>query len=284
MGIAITVMNAKGGVGKSTLVLALAETMSTHHRKRVLVVDSDAQASISHMLMPPDRLEAAQSEGKTIVDYLVGVVLRGSTTSWRDFLVSSVSDVDDARSIDLLVSDTHLTLFEREVSKGDHESLLRRVIGACLSEARLAYDIILIDSAPGLSVLTECWLREADYYLSPTKPDYISTRGLNFLRQFRQRDPEMGFAEHLGVVINMKDEHSATDEHFERLLRRDPEFRCFAQAILRAAPLQSAANVFPHSRSYWAKYPGQSGEALRQLTSELLARISTANVGLRGAG
>jgi chromosome partitioning protein len=284
MGIAITVMNAKGGVGKSTLVLALAETMSTHHRKRVLVIDSDAQASVSHMLMPPHRLEAAQTDGQTIVDYLVGVVLRGSTTSWRDFVVGGVSDVDDARSIDLLVSDTHLTLFEREVSKGDHEAILRRIVGALLGEARLAYDVILIDSAPGLSVLTECWLREADFYLSPTKPDYVSTRGLNFLRQFRQRDPEMGFAEHLGVVVNMKDEHSATDEHFDRLLRRDPEYRCFGQSILRAAPLQSAANVFPHSRSYWAKYPGLSGESLRQLTSEVLARISGTSVGLRGAG
>ena len=51
----ITVMNAKGGVGKSTLVLALAETLANDHGKKVLVIDSDAQASISHMLLPQDR-------------------------------------------------------------------------------------------------------------------------------------------------------------------------------------------------------------------------------------
>ena len=48
----ITVMNAKGGVGKSTLVLALAETLATYHGQRVLVIDADAQASVSHMLAP----------------------------------------------------------------------------------------------------------------------------------------------------------------------------------------------------------------------------------------
>ena len=199
----ITVMNAKGGVGKSTLVLALAETLATYHHRTVLVVDADAQASVSHMLMRRPQLEAAQSEGRTVVDYLIGAVLKESPIGWRDYVTEDVSDVDDARSIALMPSDTQLTLFERDVSKGDHEARLRRTVGAFLAEAGQAYDIVLIDSAPGLSVLTECFLREAEFYLSPTKPDFISTRGLKFLREFRQRDPQLGFAENLGVIINM---------------------------------------------------------------------------------
>ena len=47
----IAVMNTKGGVGKSTLVMALAETLSAYHGKNVLVIDSDSQASVSTMLM-----------------------------------------------------------------------------------------------------------------------------------------------------------------------------------------------------------------------------------------
>ena len=67
----IAVMNTKGGVGKSTLVLALAETIATWHGKNVLVIDSDAQASISAMLMTPSNLHRLQSESLTIVDLLV---------------------------------------------------------------------------------------------------------------------------------------------------------------------------------------------------------------------
>jgi chromosome partitioning protein len=274
----ITVMNAKGGVGKSTLVLALAETLATYHGQKVLVIDSDAQASVSHMLLPQDRLEAVREAGRTIVELLIAQVLSETPARWQDFVVEGASDVDDARTISLLPSDTHLTLFEREVSKRDHEVKLRRSIRSWLDEAKRNYDIVLIDSAPGLSVLTECWLREADFYLSPTKPDYISTRGLKFLREFRARDPEMGFAEPLGVIINMKDALTAEDEQYDNWLRQDAQHRCFHQSVNRVGPLQMAGRFSPRPRSYWAKYPGSTGEHLRDLTAELLHRIKVTPV------
>lgn len=275
----ITVMNAKGGVGKSTLVLALAETLATHHSKKVLVIDSDAHASISNMLMSPITLDVMNTEGRTVIDYFINLVLRSSDVSWRDYVIPGVSDVDDARSVDLMTSGGHLTLFEREVSKAKHEIKLRHAMRMFFAEARHIYDFILIDSAPGLSILTECWLREADFYLSPTKPDYISTRGLQFLREFSDRNPEMGFAEQLGVVINMKDQHSAADEQFDRWLRNHVHYRCFNQPILRATALQEAAHFCPRPRSYWAKYPGYIGKHLRQLSVELLSRVAVAQQG-----
>jgi chromosome partitioning protein len=272
----ITVMNAKGGVGKSTLVLALAETLANDCHRRILVIDADAQASVSHMLMRQEDLTALQARQRTFVDYLIAAVLQRESVPWREFVVAGVSDIDDARSIDLLPSDTHLTLFEREVSKGEHEVWLRRAVGGLLREARELYDLVLIDSAPGLSVLTESWLREADFYLSPTRPDYISTRGLEFLRKFRERDPHMGFAECLGVVVNMKDVHSREDAEYEHWLRQNATNRCFRQALPRVAPLQAATRFAERPRSYWAKYPGQTAESLRQLAGELMSRLAAA--------
>jgi len=272
----ITVMNAKGGVGKSTLVLALAETLATYHGKRVLVIDADAQASVSHMLARAPQLEAAQSGERTIVDYLIAAVLRDAAPSWQDFVIPDVSDVDDARSVALIASDTDLTLFEREVSKGDREAALRRCIGALLAEAGQKYDLVLVDSAPGLSVLTECFLREAHFYMSPTRPDEISIRGLGFLREFKQRNPEMGFGNNLGVIINMKDMLSPRDEEVDRWLRRDHEHHCFHESIPRVTPLQATGAIAPQTRSYWAKYPGETGGYLRRLTHELLHRLASA--------
>ncbi len=118
MNVSIAVMNTKGGVGKSTLVLALAETLAAEYKKTVLVIDSDAQASVSSMLMSISSLHRLQSEGLTIVDYLVATVLNGHSAPWSRYVVGNVSDVDDARSVYVMPSDMQLTLFEREVSKG----------------------------------------------------------------------------------------------------------------------------------------------------------------------
>ena len=110
----------------------------------------------------------------------------------------------------------------------------------------------------------------------PTRPDYISTRGLVFLRKFRQRNPEMGVAELLGVVVNMQDPQSSDDDQYDRWLRQNQENRCFKHSILRVTPLQAAAYYSPAPRSYWAKYPGQTGDGLRHLTDELLRRVAEA--------
>ncbi len=273
----ITIMNAKGGVGKSTLALTLSETLSAYHGKRVLVIDSDAHASISNMLMRPDWVHTIQAQGRSMVDYFIAAVLKEERANWASFVSSGVSDVDDARTVDIMTGGGHLTLFEREVSKMGLEARLRQTVRNFLAEAGSTYDFVFIDSAPGISILTECWLREADFYLSPTKPDYISTHGLQFLGQFSQRDSDMRFAECMGVIITMKDNASFEDSQFERWLRHNSKNPCFDQVVPRATSLQTAAYFCPRPRSYWAKYPGETGKALRQLAAELLVRNSAAH-------
>jgi chromosome partitioning protein len=280
----IAVMNTKGGVGKSTIVLAIAEALAAHHGKNVLVIDSDAQASVSSMLMSTTSLRRLQGDGRTLVDYLVGVVLRDAQLEWTDFVVGGVSDVDDAKSVYLMPSDMQLTLFEREVSREALHGRLRASIGGLLSRARIVFDIVLIDCPPGLSVLTECWLREAEFHLSPTKPDYISVCGLDVFSRFKRLNPEMGFAENLGVLINMKDRLSVEDDEYHRWLAANPENRCFEHALPRFNALQQAARFHNDERSYGAKYPGEIGAVVRALSAELLARLAaSADVPVRQA-
>lgn len=278
---AIAVMNTKGGVGKSTVVMALAETLSSVHRRNVLVIDSDSQASVSSMMMTPMTLHKLQSDGLTIVDYLVARVLRDEPAEWHRFVVRGVCDVDDARSVYLVPSDMQLTLFEREVSKESAHTRLRGAIRDLLAAVRPVFDVILIDCPPGLSVLTECWLREADCQISPTKPDYVSACALDVLRRFKALNPEMGFAQNLGVLVNMKDPLSPIDEEYHRWLKSNPDNRCLEPALNRSNALQDAARFREQDRSYAAKYPGEVGGAIRLLTRAVEARLTELNEPVR---
>lgn len=273
----IAVMNTKGGVGKSTLVLAVAETLTAIYGKTVLIIDSDSQASVSSMLMTSVRLHKLQSEAATVVDLLAGTVLQQQPLDWTKYVVAGSSDVDDARSLYLIPSDMQLTLFEREVSKESLHSSLRSTIRTLLDGARDAFDIVLIDCPPGLSVLTESWLREADFHISPTKPDYISVCGLEVFRRFKTLNPEMGFAENLGVVVNLMDPSGTQDRDYDAWLRERTDNRCFTQPIHRSVALQHITQFSADGRSWLSKYPGAVGQSIRSITEELMARLDTAS-------
>jgi chromosome partitioning protein len=273
----IAVMNTKGGVGKSTLVLAMAETLSASFGKNVLVIDADAQASVSLMLLTTGSLNQLQVDGLTVVDLLVTNVLKDQPVDWTRFAVSGVSDVEEARTVYLIPSDMQLTLFEREVAKEKLLTRMRLAVGALLSSVRDVFDVVLIDCPPGLSVLTEALLREADFYISPTKPDHICVYALEVFNHFKGLNPEMGFAENLGVLINMQDMRSKSDAEHQGRLMENAANRCFSQTVPRTNALQHATQFRSTGRSYDHKYPGESGAALQKVCLELLGRLEEAN-------
>jgi chromosome partitioning protein len=273
----IAVMNTKGGVGKSTLVLAIAETLSAKFGKNVLIIDSDAQASVSLMLLSAGNLNRLQLEGMTIVDFLVSTVLKNEPADWPRFVVAGVSDVEESRSVFLIPSDMQLTLFEREVTREQQLGKLRMSIAALLKHLRGTFDVVMVDCPPGLSVLTESWLREVDFLISPIKPDHLSAYALEVLGHFKGLNPELGFAENLGVLINLREMASAEDAEHARLLAENPANRCFKQTVPRTGALQHASHFAFTERSYGTKYPGDTATAMQAVCQELLERLAAAN-------
>lgn len=272
--VSIAIMNAKGGVGKSTLTMAIAETLSAYHGKTVLLIDADGQMSLSLMLMSVKRLNALRDENRSITAWLKQSVLGDHTVDWRSYIVDKVSDVDDASSLFLMPGDMDLTMTERAVSEAHRAAQLRLQVRLFLEEAKQCVDVVLVDCAPGISVVTECWLRECQWHLVPIKPDILAVSGMEYLKRFRQRDERLGFAAHLGVVINMKQVRSQTDELMHELLNGNSELRCFKSAVPSIPHIQKAALFVAEGRSFQNKYPGEAGAAIRSVTAEILTRLS----------
>lgn len=269
----IAIMNAKGGVGKSTLTMALAETLSVYHGKSVLLIDADGQMSLSLMMISVERLNDLRSSAKTMGGYLASLLPNSSPTDWRTRIASDIGDVDDATALYLLAGDMDITLLEREIIEKRSIPSLRKGFQTLLHEAAQHVDFVLVDCAPGISVVTECWLRECAWHLLPLRPDVLAVAGMQYLNAFKRRDLDLGFAKHLGVVINMKQSQSDADELMHEMLRSNSDLRCFRSAIPMVPHLQKAALYVHDQRSYQNKYPGEVGHALRSIAGEVVTRV-----------
>jgi len=269
----IAIMNAKGGVGKSTLTMAIAETLAEHHGRSALVIDADGQMSISLMMARGSILSERREANRTLVGLFVSEVLDEIQTDWPHYVLRDISDVDDLKGLYLIPGDMDLPLLEREVAVANRFAALRTSARTLLTAAKQYVDVVLVDCAPGISVMTETWLRECDHHLVPVKPDFLAVTGLEYVRRFRSRNPEMGFANHLGLVINMLEPMSGSDRVIMEHLRADTELNCFHTPIPFSNQMQRAALFSPEPPSYIAKYAGDAGRAVRAVTDELVARL-----------
>ncbi|MFS8038752.1 ParA family protein [Xanthobacter sp. AM11] len=186
----IAVANMKGGVGKTTTVVMLAEGFA-EDGERVLVVDLDAQTNASYCFAMDEELEAIFSRRHTFSAFLADRLIYGDKNNVVDYITSGVSHVTKAGErlrIDLLAAHPRLRLLEREImirfSEQKYgiralEGQSLKVLSEALEILKTRYDIIILDCAPGISAFTEVAIRLADLVIVPTIPDYLSTIGLD---------------------------------------------------------------------------------------------------------
>jgi cellulose biosynthesis protein BcsQ len=185
----ISVANMKGGVGKTTIAVGLAHTLaqtpSDTGGKRVLVVDLDAQANASFWLCGDASLTELIESGRTLDAYLEDAVVFNQEKALKDYLHAvpckgpgTVSVIACSPELRLVEREMIFFLSERRGNLKQVEKTVSDLFTAELAKLKNAFDIILFDTAPGISALTEAALRASDIVVVPTIPDFISNLGL----------------------------------------------------------------------------------------------------------
>ena len=249
----IALCNQKGGVGKTTTTINLGAALAETGRK-ILLVDFDPQGSLSVGLgVSPHTLE------HSIYDLLLN-----KRTAAEDVITHTV-----VAGLDLLPSNIDLAAAEVQlVSEVAREQTLRRV----LTKVRHSYDMILIDCAPSLGLLTINALTAADKVLMPLECEFFALRGIALLTDTIEKvqdrlNPELEILGILGTMFDARTLHSR--EVLERVVEAFGE-TVFHSVIRRTIKFPETQVAGEPITTYAPTSPG--AVSYRLLAREVLAR------------
>ena len=262
----ISVINLKGGVGKTTTAVGLAQILSVEFNKKILVVDLDAQTNATTMLIGEEKWMEVNKQKQTIAQlFYEGVYPRSEKIfDINRAILKGVSNIDEVKLVDMLPSSLDLIDIQEEVIKAPRGifSVIRPVdlLDKSLRKIKQKYDYILIDCPPNLGVITRNGLKVSDVYIIPTVPDVLSTYGIpQIISRVNKFSKELEKEiKPLGIVITKYREQSALHKRTVKELRKERDCRVFETIFKENDNIANAAEYINKStmRQKWG-YKGQ---------------------------
>lgn len=181
MTVAVSLINMKGGVGKTTLAFNLAWYSAWQGNLKVLAVDLDPQANLSQYFMGAENyLEYLNSDKSTVLD----IFEQFSSPKGKKGAPAPIDPADvihhlrewpDGSLLDLIPSRLELAWTLKNPTEKAH------LLPQFLSKVADRYDLILIDCAPTESILSTAAYRSSRYVVVPVKPEFLATIGFPLL-------------------------------------------------------------------------------------------------------
>ncbi len=175
----ISFINMKGGVGKTTLCVGIAEYLANYMQKKVLIIDIDPQFNATQSILSKyDRVKEYISNHLENTKTIRRIFETKSSLTGKvqqvtpDEIIVKMSDC-----LDMIFGDIN-TIFDIEQPAARLHKLKRFIEDNNLREV---YDFILIDSPPTISLFTDAALVASDFYVVPVKIDHYSILGATSL-------------------------------------------------------------------------------------------------------
>lgn len=194
----ISVINYKGGVGKTTTTYHIGCSLAQHYHKKVLLVDIDPQNNLTFLCAKDQRWNEFKRERGTLAT-LYRQYATQSSLNTRRVIWENPIELGNGRRIthlDLIPSDVELLGDELGLDGSNapfphHQPSAwamaaylreRRFLTEALRQVENDYDYILIDCPPNLYLMTQNALFASHSYIVTTVPDFLSTMGFQILQ------------------------------------------------------------------------------------------------------
>ena len=251
----ISIINQKGGVGKTTTVINLASALS-QQGKKILVIDLDPQGNATTGL----GLSNTEQSDKTIYG-----ILNGTT------LISDVIKKTNFDCLDLITSNVDLSGLEVETAgDSDRAFILKTKLTAYLNDSGAVYDYILIDCPPSLSLLTVMALVSSNSLLVPLQTEFFALEGLTQLMKTIERiksnlNPSLDIR---GILLTMYDKRNKLSAQVESEARSYFKEKVYGTVVPRNVRLSEAPSHGIPVLLYDKSCPGS--KAYSSFTDEFL--------------
>ncbi|MFC2003242.1 ParA family protein [Chloroflexota bacterium] len=254
----ICIANQKGGVGKTTTAAALAQGLSEHN-KRVLLIDWDPQASLTiTMGLNPDNLE------RTGYGVLASTIKNNRSPSIHDVIVPTSNPNIGLVPANIELSQAQLDL----VGAFNRELVLKEMI----QPVRQHYDFIVVDCLPSLGLLTINALSAADKVIIPLQADFLAMKGLALLLStiIRVKDRINPALEISGILFTMTNSRTLHSREVIEVTKRafGDRIRVFDVIIPSSVRFKEAPAAGESILTYASKSDGAN--AYRLLTKEVM--------------
>lgn len=282
----ISVINMKGGVGKSTTTVSLAETLAHHQRRRVLVIDLDPQTNASIMVAGPEKWNAMREAERTLDFYFESYIVQQKPKPFKQLIEKNVSDLRGKPDVSLCASAPEFRIVERDmiesfVKRGFQIDMIQKWIlerfANGLKNVLNDYDYILIDCPPGISLFAEAALIAADTILVPSIPDYVSRLGLITFRKraLRLINERRGGPSQLMVLATKYEDGFSLHRSEASLLKDNLGDAMFDVRIPQNVDIAKAAEWSETPRTFEQKY-GSMANTIKKLGEEFQSKVEVA--------
>ena len=288
--ICISVINMKGGVGKTTIAVSLARLAARHYsnqksNRQVLAIDLDPQANMSQALMGGySYRQFLDDKSPSIVEVFNGYQppTSGSSSATNLDIASVVRTVGPRSSLGVLPSRFDFSNHLTSAIKPDPRCLARLI-----AEHFQDKDLVIIDCAPTESVFTEAAYHASRYVVVPVRPEFLATIGFPLLNDSlkRFRNSNQGHQiDVIGIIIN--------DAAYLGNNKGGPERRTAMQEI-KAEAGKNEWHIFKSQIKYSRGFPklmrgdtsytGDAGYLMSRFADEIFSRPELSELEL-GAG